>query len=83
MAQKLAISSSALQTSYKEAFGTTCIADVIAARIDAAKRLLTDTELSVNQISEISGYQSYEHFIRQFKSMEGVTPLVFRKKMMR
>ena len=83
MAQKLAISTSALQSSYKEAFGTTCIADVITARIEAAKRLLTDSELSVNQISELCGYQSYEHFIRQFKSKEGVTPLVFRKNQTR
>ena len=79
MAKKLAISASALQSSYKEAFGTTCIADVIASRIEAAKRLLTNSELSVLQISEICGYRSYEHFIRQFKSGVGVTPLAFRK----
>jgi len=47
--------------------------------IAAAQKLLTETELSVADISERFGYSDPTNFIKFFKSMCGITPLQFRK----
>jgi AraC-like DNA-binding protein len=49
-------------------------------RMETAVRLLRTTALSVSQISEITGYGSEEHFIRQFKKLNGKTPAAYRKE---
>lgn len=52
---------------------------VIELRLEAAMRLLRTTALPVSQISEITGYGSEEHFIRQFRKYKGMTPSGYRK----
>lgn len=64
---------------YKSFFGVSCTEDVISARIAAAKALLVSSELQVNEVAEKCGYQSVEHFIRQFRKCTGMTPTQFRK----
>ncbi len=79
MAEKLNISIGYLELIYKEAFGITCIDDVISSRINKAKKLLIYTQYPISNISEKCGYRSIEHFYRQFKKNTGVTPSIFRK----
>lgn len=67
------------QVCYKKAFGVTCMTEVIDAKLEQAKLLLTSTELSVSQIAAKTGYNEVYHFIRQFKKSTGMTPGTFRK----
>ena len=48
-------------------------------KIDWAKALLETTDDSVNEISEKIGYSDAGYFIRVFKKIVGVTPLVYKK----
>lgn len=47
--------------------------------ISAAKRLLLDTSLSVNEVAEELGFSYANHFSRMFAKRTGVSPLKFRK----
>ena len=45
----------------------------------AAKNLLDTTTMSINEIAEELGFSYANHFTRMFRSLEGVTPLKYRK----
>lgn len=80
MADMLNISPGYLGASYKDAFGLSCIEDVILSRIDLAKTLLRAGSLSVTEIVTRCGYKSTEHFYRQFKRICGYTPRQYQLK---
>ncbi len=80
MAKKVALSNSYFQVIYKNTFGISCMADVINSRIEMAKNLLINSDVTVSQTAEACGYNNEEHFIRQFKTKEGITPYAFRKQ---
>lgn len=48
-------------------------------RIDAAKFLLNNTDKKIEQISNETGFNSQQNFIRVFKKIEGVAPGQYRK----
>jgi len=64
---------------YVKAFGTSFRQDVIQSRLLYASQLLTDTDMSVSEISEKCGYESDSYFMRQFRQHKGCTPSQFRK----
>lgn len=80
MAKNLNISTGYLHNSYPKYFGTTCMNDVIASRIQYACELLDATHMTLSEISDTCGYNSVEHFIRQFKKHMNITPNKYRKK---
>ena len=54
--------------------------DYIASlRIQRAKELLQDDSLSIQEISEIVGYNDYFYFTKVFKKVEGISPSKYRK----
>lgn len=48
-------------------------------RIQAAKELLTQTELSVEDIAEKTGFCTASYFTKLFRRYEGITPSQFRR----
>ncbi len=50
-------------------------------RIQKAKDLLKNSELSILEISETVGFHDYFYFIKKFKKITGVTPGYFKKNM--
>lgn len=48
-------------------------------RIQVAKELLTDTNLSVEEIAEKTGFCTGSYFCKLFKRYEGMTPTMFRR----
>lgn len=79
MAEDLHLSTSRLQTLYKQLFDCTCMEDVIAGRIRLAKDQLRFTTKPIQELSEYCGYNNVEHFCRQFKKQVGCTPGQYRK----
>lgn len=80
LAELAHLSPSYFQVVYKKAFGVTCMTEIINAKIEEAKLLLTSTELPVAAVALETGYNEVYHFIRQFKKSTGMTPGAFRKK---
>lgn len=79
MAERMSMSSSHFQALYKKEFGTSCVEDVISARMETAKYYLKNTALSVKKIAELCGYENDVHFIRQFRQRVGMTSREYRR----
>lgn len=50
-------------------------------RMEEAKRLLSQTQMRVVEISQQVGYENEKHFMKTFKSVCGVSPTEYRKNM--
>lgn len=74
MAEIVGLSESRLYALYKELYGISPNADLILARINAAKNMLTIEKKKTVVVAEELGYQNTTHFIRQFKKHTGMTP---------
>ncbi len=48
-------------------------------RIEKSQDMLANTNMTVSNISEAIGYDTTEHYIRQFKKYTNMTPSAFRK----
>lgn len=64
---------------YKQAYGISPINYMISRRIQAGKRLLVETDLSLSQISGILGFSSASYFSQSFRKAEGISPADYRK----
>ena len=51
---------------------------LICARIDKAKELLSDINLTIKQIAYEAGFKDPDHFSRTFKKKTGTTPTDWR-----
>lgn len=80
MAEEMHLSTSRLQTLYKQMFGISCMDDVIRRRLYRAKDRLKYTNIPIHEIAEDCGYNNVEHFCRQFRQYNGCTPGQFRKE---
>jgi len=77
--QNIHISKSTLYR-YFEAYLHCTISEYISRkRIDKSIELLCNSKLSIEEISQQSGFSSSTNYIRTFKKMKGITPLKFRK----
>ncbi|WP_168188948.1 helix-turn-helix domain-containing protein [Thiomicrorhabdus sediminis] len=47
-------------------------------KVEQAKKMLKDTNLSLSEISMSLGYSTNSHFTRAFKNVTGLTPSIFR-----
>jgi AraC-like DNA-binding protein len=52
---------------------------VIRARVERARRLVTESNLTLEQIASTLGYSDVYFFHRQFKAVVGITPGQFRR----
>ena len=62
MADYVHVSNGRLQTIYKDAFGISCVSDIIAARIRYARYKLVCSDMPLAGISLECGYKNIEHF---------------------
>lgn len=79
MAESVNLSRSRFSVLYKKLFSVSPIEDLIKARISKASYLLSVGTFSLEDISNMCGYQNIYHFIRQFKDVKGITPGAYRK----
>ncbi|MCI5564829.1 MAG: AraC family transcriptional regulator [Clostridiales bacterium] len=64
---------------YKQETGYTFTQYVTLLRLNRAKRLLTESNLSIREIVEQIGYIDTASFVRKFKACEGITPGQWRE----
>ncbi|WP_293876851.1 helix-turn-helix domain-containing protein [Sphingomonas sp. UBA978] len=63
---------------FKRATGATPHQYVMKARLDRARDLLGQSDLSVAQVAEMTGFTSQSHFTRAFRQYAGHTPSGWR-----
>lgn len=63
---------------FHEKFGQTLSSYITALRIDTAKELLSNTSMTLQSISDHSGFSDCSYFHRQFKKTTGMTPQQYR-----
>jgi len=79
LASKMNLCNTYFQKIYRNTFGVSCVADVIACKINYAKDILSKTNMPINSVAEECGYKNDVHFMRQFKKYVGVTPSEYRR----
>ena len=79
LAGDLNLSNSYFQHLYKNYFGISTISDVINSRIEFSKQLLSSTNYTIKEVSEILGYENDTQFMRQFKLKTGMTATEYKK----
>jgi two-component system response regulator YesN len=79
VAEAVNLSPSHLAHMLKERAGVSYKQQLTALRIEAARRLLRTTNLTVNAVGEAVGYQNATNFYRLFQRETGMTPAEFRK----
>ncbi len=79
IASECDISSSYLSRYFKANVGCTPMGYIEVMRMDVVKDKLINSDESLKQILEETGYIDQSNFIRKFKKSEGITPMVYRK----
>ncbi len=79
MADYVNVSSFYLSKLFKEEKGVTFINFISDKRLEKARQMLAETELSIKEITAEIGYNDQNYFSRIFKNKYGVSPKEYRK----
>lgn len=79
VADHFKMNTSYLNRIFKEQKGITLYAAIKNARLEYAKKLLIETNLSIADVCKTCGYSDSANLLRDFKKLTGVAPLRFRK----
>ena len=79
MANALSISISQLNTITKKSFGLSPNSYFISLKMDAAKRLIRESELNFTEIAERLGFGTVHYFSLLFKKRTGMPPSEYAK----
>ena len=72
-----------LRRIFRTVYGLPPAAYLTQLRIDNAKTLLIDTNLSIAQVGELSGFQDGYYFSRTFHKIVGCSPSEYRKRIIK
>lgn len=64
---------------FKQYTGANFVSYLQNLRIEEAKRLLSDTDMRVNEVSARAGFSGEKHFLKVFKTATGLSPTDWRK----
>ena len=79
LAEEMNMSVSYFQHVYKALYGVPVTKDIIISRIEYASYLLLNQNEGISETAAICGYDSVEHFNRQFKKIKGCSPGDYKK----
>ena len=80
MANHLHMNYSYLSSYFKQRTGENLTTYINRIRVEQAKKLLLDLNLSVSEISAMTGFSEHNYFSKVFKKITGFTPLEFRNQ---
>ncbi|HHW09732.1 MAG TPA: helix-turn-helix transcriptional regulator [Firmicutes bacterium] len=80
IAGAVGLSSSYLSRLFRTYRGTTITNYINHERVEAAKNLLNDPDLSVAEVAFATGFGSLQHFNRMFRATLGCTPTQYRNQ---
>lgn len=79
LARRVGLSRAGLAARFGDRVGQPMFAYLTALRVERARALLLDTELSLPAIAARVGYESDVAFVKMFKRQTGITPTSWRK----
>ena len=74
------VSRRSLEMRFKNLTGQTLQTEIWRAHLDRAKRLLLETDLSIYEVGENSGFRTSATFNVMFRRAIGMTPTEFRRQ---
>ncbi|MBA4133845.1 MAG: AraC family transcriptional regulator [Flavobacterium sp.] len=74
LSDKACMSTTSFYRYFKRELGMSPIEYILNEKIKHAKKLLSNPNIHVNEVSYASGFEDCNYFIRLFKKYEGVTP---------
>ncbi|MEN6355724.1 MAG: helix-turn-helix transcriptional regulator [Armatimonadota bacterium] len=80
LARKLGVNASYLSRAFKKSMGVGVVEHINRLRIEKARRLLLDQNLSITDIAFRVGFGSVQHFGRVFRAVECASPSEYRSK---
>lgn len=78
----LYVSHSALCKGFREEYGITPLKYLIQLRMTHASKLLSESDISVKDIANLSGYKDDVHFMKTFKKYYGITATEYRQQIL-
>jgi AraC-like DNA-binding protein len=79
LSKEACMSQSHFFRTFKHEMGMSPVDFILEARIEKARELLTETDLSVKEVGYQTGFNNLSYFNRVFKRKEDQTPTQFRK----
>jgi AraC-like DNA-binding protein len=79
LARRFGVSTVYLRRKFKEVMGTSPAKYRNDLRLKAAVSYLKFGDITVQEISDTLGYATVSHFIKEFKTRYGISPLKYRK----
>jgi len=83
LAYKAAINEFKLKKGFKKLFNNTVFGFLQEYRLNEAKKILTNNEINISEVSSMVGYKNVSHFSKIFKGYFGVNPIEIKKKQKR
>jgi AraC-like DNA-binding protein len=80
IARMVMLSVSTLKRHFKLAYGKGVYDHYLEMKMEYAKRLLMEKDLSVNEVATMMNYEKVSSFIDMFKKHQGCSPGILRKK---
>lgn len=78
--KKFYINASYFSHMFKKITGENFSSYLMKIRLEAAKKLLMNSDMKVRDITDRVGYTDTKHFSKLFKKYEGLSPIQYRKK---
>jgi AraC-like DNA-binding protein len=80
MAQMAGMSSTLFNKRFRALLHITPSDYILALRVQTARRLLTETNLSIAEVAADIGFYDQSHFCKRFIEIAGITPLKYRQR---
>lgn len=80
LAREIHFNKSHIISLFRSLLGTTPMRYIGEIRLNKAKALLAGTEMTITEISAITGFQSIHYFSRYFKEKTQLSPLDYRRR---
>jgi YesN/AraC family two-component response regulator len=74
VADQIHVSNAHLSRLFKKELNTSFIDYLTSYRIELAKKMMKETNKELKEISELTGFNSYNYFLRVYKEKTGLTP---------
>lgn len=80
LARRFGVDDGYLSRTFKQHTGCNLMLYLASARVEQAKKLLAQKEMSITDVAQMVGYDDYAYFSRVFKRIEGKSPRTYREE---